>query len=82
MERGDQSSGIIGSRRDKTLITCEEECFRKNSPGESGGLHQPTTESHMVAEEEQEILSGRNLMENYDGWNSEDGLNDKNLKSN
>nr|POF21641.1 hypothetical protein CFP56_24765 [Quercus suber] len=82
MERGDQSSGIIGSRCDETLITCEEERFRKNSPGESGGLHQPTTESHMVVEEEQEILSGRNLMENYDGWNSEDGLNDKNLKSN
>jgi len=78
----DQSSGITGSRRDKKLTTCEEECFRKNSPGVSNGLHQPTTENHMVAEEEQELLSGRNLMEYYDGWNSEDGLNDENLKSN
>ena len=78
----DQSSGITGSRCDKILTTCEEECFRKNSPGVLGGLHQPTTENHMVAEEEQELLSGRNLMEYYDGWNSGDGLNDENLKSN
>ncbi|KAK7831445.1 protein pollenless 3 [Quercus suber] len=91
----DQSSGTSVSGCEKTLTTCGEECFRKSSPGISDDLHQPTTENpksdhdnckkswaDMVEEEEQELLSGINLMEYNDGWNSEDEFNDENLDSN
>ena len=91
----DQSSGTSVSGCEKTMTACEEECFRKSCPGISDDLHQPTTENpksdhhnckkswaDMVEEEEQELLSGINLMEYNDGWNSEDEFNDENLDSN
>jgi hypothetical protein len=88
----DQSSGsnnVSGSG--KPMTTCEE-CFRKNSPGLSDGLHQPTAEnSHdnckkswadMVEEEEQELLSERTLTDFYEDWNGEEEFNDENLNAN
>jgi hypothetical protein len=91
----DQSSGTTVSGHEKPMTTCEGEWFRKNSTGVSDGFHQHIEENSktahdnckkswadMVEEEEEELLGGRTLMEYYDGWNSEDELNDENLNSN